>query len=261
MSKEKFSIPYPDQSKIDLEVDQIVRAGGVKPHQSYYTYFVHLYKGIGWKYLFTNRRDGILITFSAMFLLIYLFNSMAEAAQTEANSEAAQTEANFYPILFIASPLLYISLSFYDFLHKRHHATYEVEMVTKYNFYQVAAFKMLLFSILAIFVNMVSILFVSVIYEYVHFFKAFLVSTTALFLFSILFLAIIMKKQTGVRASMIILGWSGTNILLNLLPNQAYSHFLLQLPIFVYGLVLTFSLILYFRFLNKLVQIKPAEGV
>lgn len=251
MSKEKFSIPYPDQSKIDLEVDQIVRAG-VKPHQSYYTYFVHLYKGIGWKYLFTNRRDGILITFSALFLLIYLFNSMAEAAQTE---------ANFYPILFIASPLLYISLSFYDFLHKRHHATYEVEMVTKYNFYQVAAFKMLLFSILAIFVNMVSILFVSVIYEYVHFFKAFLVSTTALFLFSILFLAIIMKKQTGVRASMIILGWSGTNILLNLLPNQAYSHFLLQLPIFVYGLVLTFSLILYFRFLNKLVQIKPAEGV
>ncbi|MBO0993885.1 hypothetical protein [Bacillus sp. SD088] len=251
MPKEKLSIPYPDQLKMKSEVARIVQVG-VKPHQSFLSYIVHLYKNIGWKYLFTNQRDGALITFSVMVLLIGLFSSMAETAQTE---------ADIFPILFVASPLLYMALSFYDFLHKRHHATFEVEMVTKYNLYQVAAFKMLLFSVLSILVNTMSILIVSFIYEEIHFFKAFLVSTTALFLFSIIFLAIIMKKQTGVRATMTIIGWGAVNILLDLLPNQLYSYFLLQLPIFVYGLVLGFSVVIYFRFLNKLVRRKPAEGV
>lgn len=251
MSKEKFSIPYPNRETMEEEIERIVQAG-VKPPPSFHSYFIHLYRNIGWKYLFTNQRDGALITFSAMAILIFLFSS---------NAETAHTEAELYPFLFVASPLLYIALSFYDFLHKRHHATFEVEMVAKYNLYQVAAFKMLLFSVLSIFVNMMSILFISVIYEDIHFFKAFFVSTTALFLFSIIFLAIITKKQTGARASMIILGWGTANILLNLLPNQLYSHFLLQLPIFVYGVVLTFSLIIYFRFLSKLVRMKPAEGV
>lgn len=247
MPKEKLSIPYPDQSKMEWEVEQIVRAGG-KPRQSFPSYIVELYKNIGWKYLFTNQRDGALITFSAMLLLICFFIS-------------AQTETTLYPLLFFASPLLYIVLSFYDFVHKRQHATFEVEMAAKYNLYQVGAFKMLLFSVLSILVNTLSILIVSFIYEEIHFFKAFLVSTTALFLFSIIFLAIIMKKQTGVRATMTIIGWGAVNILLDLLPNQLYSHFLLQLPIFVYGLVLGFSVVIYFRFLNKLVRRKPAEGV
>lgn len=247
MPKDKFFIPYPDQSKIELEVEQIVRAG-VKPRQSFPSYIVQLYKNIVWKYLFTNQRDGALITFSAMALLICFFIS-------------AQTETTLYPFLFFASPLLYIVLLFYDFLHKRQHATFEVEMVAKYNLYQVVAFKMLLFSVLSILVNTMSIFIVSFIYEEIHFFKAFLVSTTALFLFSIIFLAIIMKKQTGVRATITIIGWGAVNILLDLLPNQLYSRFLLQLPIFMYGLVLCFSVVIYFRFLNKLVRRKPAEGV
>lgn len=251
MIKEKFSVPLPDEETIHSEINKIVIAG-IKPKQSLLSCFMDLYKVIGWKYLFTNQRDGLFITFSVMTVLIYLFSNL---------TETAQTSADVYPFLFAASPLLYISLSFYDFLYKRHYATFEMEMVSKYNLYQITGFKMLIFSMLSIFVNTMAITFLAIKYEAIHLLTAFFVSTTALFLFSIIFLAALIKKQTGWRAAVVILGWIGSNIVLTLLPNHLYSNILLKLPIFVYSVVLLVSIFLYLQYLNRLMRMKPAEGV
>ncbi|PWA09758.1 hypothetical protein DCC39_12400 [Pueribacillus theae] len=252
MDKEKFRIPMPDEQTIQSEIERIV-AVGVKPRQSFLSYLVMMYRGIGVKYLFTNQRDGILITFSIMAILVFLFSQISEKAWVQ--------ETEVYSFLFLVSPLLYISLSVYDFLHKRHNQTFEVEMVSTYNLYQVAAFRMLVFSIISILVNTISIISLIMMYENLHFIRAFMVSTTALFLFSIIFLAALMKRQSGIVTILVIAGWIGTNRALSIPRNQIYAEFLLHLPVFVYGVVLIVSILVYLNYLSKLMRFKPTEGV
>ncbi|MCJ8008729.1 hypothetical protein ACFFF5_08945 [Lederbergia wuyishanensis] len=252
MNKEKFHIPLPDDQIIQKEIKTIVRAG-VKRKESFPSFLLNLYKEIGFRYLFTNPRDGVLITLSVLAVLVFLFLTITEPSNVN--------ETDVYAFVFLISPLLFMALSLYDLFHKKHSATFELEMVTKYNLYQVAAFRMFNFSVISIIVNTVSIVSLVSMFDTLQFFRAFMISTTALFLFSIIFLIVFMKRGSGLTALQVGAGWIGLNIVLSLLNNKAYIHFLMTIPIFIYGIVLVGSTILYLLYLSKLVQTKPAEGV
>ncbi|MBS4201656.1 hypothetical protein KHA93_18805 [Bacillus sp. FJAT-49732] len=252
MNKEKFHIPMPDDEIIQKEINTIVRAG-VKRNESFPSFLLNLYKEIGFRYLFINPRDGILITLSALAVLVFLFLTITEPSNVN--------EKDVYGFVFLISPLLFMALSLYDLFYKKHSATFEVEMVAKYNLYQVAAFRMFNFSVISIIVNTVSIVSLVSMFDTLQFFRAFMISTTALFLFSVIFLTVFMKGRSGFAALKVGGGWIGFNILISLLNNKAYIHFLMTIPIIVYGIVLASSLILYLLYLSKLVRMKPAEGV
>ncbi|MBW8350875.1 hypothetical protein K0H71_15685 [Bacillus sp. IITD106] len=252
MSKEKFHIPMPDDEIVRKEIKTIVRAG-VKRKESFPSFLLNLYREIGFRYLFTNPKDGILVTLSAMAVLIFLFLTITEPSNVN--------ETDVYGFVFLISPLLFMALSLYDLFHKKHSATFEVEMVAKYNLYQVAAFRMFNFSVISIIVNTISIISLVSLYDTLQFFRTFMISTTALFLFSVIFLMVYMKGRSGFTALQVGGGWIGLNIVFSFVNNQAYIHFLMTIPIFIYGIVLAGSIILYVLYLSKLVRMKPAEGV
>ncbi len=251
MNKEKLEIPFPDEQKIQTEIKRIVKVS-LKPRQSFLAYVIQLYKTIGLKYLFINRREGLLLCFSILVMMIYLSSAV---------TKTAQDETAVYLFLFLVSPLIFTSLSLYDYFYKRHYETIEVEMTTKLNLYQVTAFKMLIFSVISIFLNMFCITILSIVYEEIHFIKAILISTTALFLFSIIFLAALMKKQTGWQVIFVIFGWVGFNITFIILQNHLYMNMLMTLPVFVYAAILIVSIIVYLQYLSKLVRMTPTKGV
>ncbi|MBY0122900.1 hypothetical protein [Bacillus sp. S/N-304-OC-R1] len=252
MNKEKFQIPTPDDEIIQKEIRTIISAG-VKRKESFPSFLLNLYKEIGFRYLFTNPRDGILISFSVMAVLIFLFITSAYPSNINEN--------DVYGFVFLFSPLLYMVLSLYDLFHKKHSETFEVEMVSKYNLYQVSAFRMFNFSVISIIVNIISIISLVSLFNNLHFFRIFMISTTALFLFSVMFLMIFMKGHSGFHAFQVGIGWIGINVFLRLLNNKVYIQFLMTVPIFVYGIVLAGSIILYLFYLSRLVQMKPAKGV
>src|SRR5690606_39734893 len=51
---------------------------GVKRKESFPSFLLNLYREIGFRYLFTNPKDGILVTLSAMAVLIFLFLTITE---------------------------------------------------------------------------------------------------------------------------------------------------------------------------------------
>lgn len=247
----KFQVPFPDDETIKREIQQIVKKG-IKPKPSFMIYIKQMHKQIGLRYLFVNQWEGGFVTLSVFIVLMLFFNEMVQSIRME---------SQIYPIIFLISPLLYTVLSIYDFSHKRHHETYEVEMVAKYNVFQLTAYKMIVFSVLTILINSICIGLLAFRMEEIHFIQGILISTTSLFLFSILFLACLMKRPTAITAGIVNSSWVIGHLILIWTFKDGYRMFLQKLPPIVYLIVITLSIVIYICYLQKLVQRKQVEGV
>lgn len=251
MDKEKFHVHMPDEHTIQAEINRIVDVG-VEPRESFLSYLKAMYKQIGFKHLFYDRSEPFGIFLAAISILsffsIYLIDPIYIRQQ------------DIYSFIFLVSPVLYIAVSLYTFASKLHYNTYQVEMVCKYNIYQIAAFRMLVFSIASIFANTICTYLIVVFYDDISFLRAWMISITALFLFSIIFLYVMMKKRSMLAAYATIGGWITTNIAFSIIDNSLYYSLLMKMPIFVYAIVIFVCITIYLKNLSKLIHLKPTEG-
>lgn len=251
MDKEKFHVHMPDEHTIQAEINRIV-AVGVEPRKSFYSFLKAMYKQIGFKHLFYDRSEPSVIFLAVIsflsFFSIYLIKPVYIRQQ------------DIYSFIFLISPVLYITVSLYTFASKLRLRTYEVEMACKYNVYQIVAFRMLLFSIASIFANTICVYSIVLFYGDISFLRAWMISITALFLFSIIFLYVMIKKRSMFAAYATIGGWMTTNIALSIVDNGLYHSLLMKMPIFVYALVIFVCIAIYLKNLSRLIHLKPTEG-
>lgn len=249
MSKEKFQIPIPDERTITREINQIV-ATGVQRNESFLSFLKSMYQHVGLKHLFSDRSESAFALLTIItFFVFYIFMPDPAMAKTE----------ELYACIFLFSPVLFIALSIYTYSNKMMNGTYEVEMVCKYHVFQIIAFRMLMFSVITILVNGLTILFIVMTYEYIQFFRAFMISNTGLFLFSIIFLYVLMLRRTTVMAILTIFGWLIGNVLLWVLNNKLYSALLMNIPLFIYGIIIFASIFVYMKFIKKLIHYRQSE--
>lgn len=249
MGKEKFHIPFPDEDTIRNQINQIVSTS-VKGKESFFTYLKSMYQQVGIKHLFSDRSELTFILITAITLLILFF--------IRPDPATAQMD-DLYAFIFLISPVLFIVLSIYTYTNKITNATYEVEMVCKYNVFQIIAFRMLVFSVITILVNSLTIFFIVRVYDYIQFFRAFMISTSGLFIFSVVFLYILMKRRTKVVATIMIFAWLIGNLILRFMNNKLYSDILVNLPLFIYGIIIIISIFIYINFLKRLIHYKQTE--
>ena len=249
MDKKKFTIPLPDEDVIQNQIEQIV-ISGAKQKQTFLAYLNSMVKQVGIRHLFSDRLELGFILFSALALLSS-FLVVQGPVQTE----------HLYAYIFLASPILFLAFAIHTYINKTQNGTYEVEMACKYNVYQVIAFRMLAFSIVSIVVNTIAIAFIAMIYDDIQFIRTLMISITALFIFSILFLYALMKRHSAIIVATTIAGWILGNLLLRMTDNKLYGDLLLQLPIPVYAFVLISCLYVYMKYVNKLIHFKQTEGV
>lgn len=250
MTREKFHIPMPDERTIQLQIDQIV-ATGVQQQKSFPSYLKSMVQQVGFKHLFSDRLELGYIT-CTVFIAYMLIILLAEPERLDVQE--------LYGFIFLLSPILFVSFSAYTYVNKVRNATFEIEMSCKYNVYQIIAFRMLVFSAISIVVNTIIITLLVFLYEDIQFLRAFMISITALFTFSILFLYGMMKRRSTVAAASILVGWIFGNLLLRFSNYTMYTHMLDTLPLFVYGLVLVGTLYIYLKYLGKLIHFKQTEG-
>ncbi|MEK5038510.1 hypothetical protein [Sporosarcina sp. FSL K6-3457] len=250
MIKEKLHIPMPDERTIQLEIDQIV-AEGVQQQQSFPSYLKSMVQQVGFKHLFADRLELVYITCTALIACMMIF--------FQVGPERLDVH-ELYGFIFLLSPILFVSFSAYTYVSKVRNATFEIEMSCKYNVYQVIAFRMLVFSAISIVVNTIVIVLLVFLYEDIQFLRAFMISLTALFTFSILFLYGMMKRRSTVAVASILTGWIVGNLLLRFSNYSLYTQMLVALPLFIYGLVLGGTFYIYLKYLGKLIHFKQTEG-
>lgn len=249
MSKEKFYIPFPDEDIIHNQIDKIV-ASSVKHKESFLSYLKSMYHQIGIRHLFLDRSELTFTLIIAIILFVfYILRPDPVSAKTE----------DIYAFIFLFSPVLFIALSVFTYSNKITNGTYEVEMVCKYHVFQIIAFRMLMFSVITILVNAMTIFFIVMTYEYIQFFRAFMISNAGLFLFSIIFLYVLMLRRSAVIAILTICCWLIGNVLLWVLNNKLYSYLLMNIPLYIYGIIIFASIFVYMKFIKKLIYYRQSE--
>src|SRR5699024_9044638 len=84
-------------------------------------------------------------------LSILIFSVMSVGEYESAHDKS------IYAFIFTSSPIMYLAMSLFSFLNAKQNGTYGLEMTCKYDMYQVAAFRMLVFSVISILINLVFI--------------------------------------------------------------------------------------------------------
>ncbi|WP_019119511.1 hypothetical protein [Brevibacillus massiliensis] len=252
MDKETFRIPLPDDRTIQAEIRQIVcTAAKQQEKESFLSYLQAMYRQIGIRHLFYDRLELalILIIVSALLGLIF-FGPKPDRVNAP----------DVYAFLFLTSPIFFLVCSVYTYSKKIWNATYEVEMACKFNVYQVIAFRMLAFSVVSVLVNTAMIFFITEAYQEIQFNRAFMISNTALFTFSLLFLYAMMKRRSALVAAMVVVAWVLGNLGLRFAGKMLYIDILQGMPLIVYAIVLAGSLSCYLRHVNKLIHANYSEG-
>lgn len=251
MSKEKFSIPFPDDETMQNEIGKIV-ATGVKRKEFFLSYLTSMYRQIGFRQLFSDRSELAFTLITAITLLIcYLFSPDPSFAKAD----------DVYAFIFLVSPVLFVALSFFTYSNKMANGTFEVEMVCKYHVFQIIAFRMLMFSLMTMMLNLFVIVWMISVYDHIQFFRALMISNSGLFLFSTMFLYVLMKRRTNFVSIITIASWLMGNILLSVVSNQWYSELLINMPLFIYGVVIAASLFGYIQLLKRFLHFKKTEEV
>lgn len=250
MNKEKFHIKLPDEYTIQTQIQHIVD-NGLQKKVSFFAYLKSMYQHIGLKHVFSDRIEYVIASVTAItFFIISFF--MPGPAEDQVDY--------LYSLIFLLSPILFTALSVYTYSNKIICGTFELEMSCKYNVFQIIAFRMLAFSVIAILLNTITILLMILKYEDIQFFRAFMISNTGLFTFSVLFLFIMMKRRSKIVAFAIIGGWTFINLILLSVNSSVYREIVFNLPLIVYALVILATSYFYFRSLNRLIQYQQAEG-
>lgn len=241
--KENYDIP-----KIDI--GQIVECG-VKTKKSFFKYLKDMVKEIGFKNIFHDKNEVIFIT-----LLVIATITFAMVNISANNADIA----SIYRFIFIISPVLYIVILLFSFFNTKQKGTFELEMICKYNLYQMLALRMFMFSIISTIINTIIILVVFIWRENIEILRAVCISITGLFLFSSIFIYIAVLTKKSISKLLLVIGWVVINIVFYFMNNSIYNKFLIEMPVYIHLIVSLICMIFYIKNLNRFINFRSERG-
>lgn len=249
MDNEKWKVPYPTDAEIDQQVASIVKQA-LSIRQGFIRSLLDMKRQIGWQYLLLSFGEALFSGLVVLILFGYVWLT---------TNETTVHYPTFYGLLFMLSPLAFLSLTAYAYCQKQTNHTFELEMTMKYTVFQLLVCRMLLFSGLAIFVNMSLVLLLSLKVEF-DVLRVLLLSLTGLFTFSAGLLFALNNGHVLKRSALFIAGWITLNMFLLVFVDKPYARILESLPITVYvGLLISVLGLYLYSF--KHVFMKKQEGV
>lgn len=222
---DKFNIDMPDDFEIQKQINLIVDKAMPKK-ESFFSYISNMYKEIGITNIFHDLSELIYIGVLIIAILAFSINSI--------NSGEIFIEDKIYTFIFTISPLFYLVTNLFSYIKIRENNTYEMEMVCKYNLYQVASLRMLVFSVICILINSI---FVIGLYNQINILRGLMISVSSVFLFSAILLYSIVKVKIPITRYLVIASWGVINGVLISLSINEYAQVLQNLPVFVYVVV------------------------
>lgn len=249
--KEIFEIDFPSDDAIQLEIRSIV-SNGLPPKEPFISYLLNMYKQLGFKYLFRDVTEIVYVVL--MVLAVLGFMSMGLSKRFSMDSGV------IYSFIFTTAPVLYLVVAFLFFASVKRRNTYEVEMTCRYNVYQLASLRMLIFSMLCMAINALFIFVLATKYQQINYLQANLISVASLFLFAAAFLFVMLRIPSRFTKYVFAAGWVVLNIGLNTFNKSFYYEFLHDIPGYIYIVLILISLVVFIKHIQQLITFKDAEG-
>lgn len=250
MEKERFKIEYPNESEMKGQIQSIIEKGLQKP-QSFSVFLKEMYRHIGWRHLFRDVTEILYLTAIMISLLVFVIYGFDRNAM----------DAQLYSFIFIFSPIFYFVIASIVLVHARMKPAFELEMTFKYHVFQLATFRMLVFSIVGLGVNIVLITLMAIMFSSVPFMEALMLSLCSLSIFASIHLYLMQKRKGKLISYAWLLAWVIGQSTLVMFDGTAYSLFLSQVPVYVYAILIGLSIYFYIQNLKKLIIFRNVEGV
>lgn len=241
---DKFKIEMPSDYEIEQQIKSIVDKS-IPPKESFYSYVSKMYKDIGISNIFHDLSELTYIGVLTIAVLIFSFISLK-------NNEIL-VEDKIYTFIFTISPLFYLVTNLFSYINMKENNTYEMEMVCKYNLYQVASLRMLVFSVICILLNTV---FVIGLYDRINILRGIMISTSAVFIFSSILLFAIVKVKSKPVKYIAVSSWVIINAVLMSMNINEYAKVLQSVPIVVYLVVTVIAAYVYLSNIKVLLKYK-----
>lgn len=246
VNKKDMNIEIPDMDFRELE--SIVNMG-VKPKIVFISYLKRCFKELGFKNIFHDKNELIVIGVVGIILLLVSMVNLADAN--------LQT---LYKFTFIVSPILYLSVVVFSFYNSKEKGAFEIEMTCKYNVYQLAALRMFCFSVVSILINTFSIVIIGVLLKEVDVMRMIIVSITGLFMFSTVFLYSLIKFKWRLAKYLVVAAWLSINLILSRIDYGAYIQFLMKAPLYIHLVISIICGFLYVKNLTELINFRRKKG-
>lgn len=243
------AVDYPTETEERRRIDQIVQLALPK-RLSFPAYVTEMYRQVGFRHLFRDLTEIVFVLL--LGIGVWVFTALFAIEQR--NVELT------YGFIFMASPLLYLAVSVLFFAELRRRDTYAVEMACRYNVYQLASLRMLAFAAVCLVLNAALVCWVSIAYGSVDTLRGLLLSASSLMLFAAALLyGMLRGRSPAARYGWVAL-WPGLNLLLWIAAPRVYGVLLMQLPLYVYAVLIALGGWLYFRQIRRLITIRPGRS-
>lgn len=239
-----MNIIEPSQYEKDKAIEDILFKGLSKP-KSLWGYLSDIHRALGLRYIFFDMAFPIVMTVFATIGFIVLY--------------PLTLEQHIYTTLFAIAPIFFIFIVLFTETIEQINGMYELKMTCKYTIQQIAAFRVLCFSLLGtVFCTFISLYFnqLSVAYS---FFKTFSLSLCALFLCAFLTIFIMRHFNWKLINFIAMLFW----IMIGFIPiwilGEQWELFLSQIPVAITMFVAVIACTLFLMEIKKLTNTHKRE--
>lgn len=245
--KKDLDMHIQEISISDKEINKIVDIGIIKK-EGFFKYLFRMIKTLGLKNIFYDKAEVIVI-----LIALFLFNSLIF-------NRNIQDIDSIYVYIFILTPISYLVISFFSYFNAKQKNTFDIEMICKHDVYQILAIRMFLFSIISILLNSSLSIFIYIKNNELSLVRANIISITALFLFSSIFLYSIIKLRRNYTKYFILIGWIIGNVICSSNYKSYYMLMLKEVPIYVHIIVSAICIFIYISSLKRLIKLKRNKG-
>ncbi len=239
-----MNIIEPSQYEKDKAIEDILSKGLSKP-KSLLGYLGNLYSALGLRYIFFDMAFPIVMTVIATIGFIVLY--------------PLTLKQHLYATLFAIAPLFFIFMVLFTETMEQINRLYELKMTCKYTIQQIAAFRVLCFSLLGtILCTFISLYFSQLLVAY-SFFKTVSLSLCALFLCA--FLTIFLMRHFNwkwIHFSAMLL-WIMISFMPIWISGERWELFLSQIPAAITMFVAVIACNLFLMEIKKLMNTHKRE--
>lgn len=240
-------------SDLEINMDEILDKG-LKGKESFFAYLKAIRRELGFKYIFHDKSELIFI----MILLVVAFSFFGLQFNTSNRSEI-YFAYRLKVYTFSTAPIFYFFICSYSFISSKVHGIYELQATCKYNFYNITAIRMFIFSIVAMAVNTLIIVMMFLVKRNFNVMEIIIVSISALFIFSTLYILILIKFKGRSYKYLIMSLWLSLPMVMVLDVTNKPIKLLDEIPLYIHLIITFITSVIYIKNLRKLIKVKRGE--
>lgn len=238
---------------LDENIEDILD-NGLKEKQGFFKFLKLINKELGFKNIFIDKSELIFI--GLIFIITIILFGLRFNKSIDGDIDFIY---KFKVYNFIVAPIVYFIISSYSFISSKVNGTYELQATCKYNFYNITAIRMFVFSIVSILINMSIVLVMFLTKRNFNFIDTFIISATSLFIFSVLYIFILVYLKKALFKYVSIIVWVLGAIVIFSNINSSFGKIFLDMPLYIHLLITIISIIVYMKNLTKLMKLKGGE--